>query len=325
MFQKHIRGSAKFLDRPVRIPFFAILIAALLLAVTAVHGQSPAAKLRTITVATSPKAAVWIDGVKYGVTNDSGELTIRTVLPGRKRIVVRLDGHKQAQLDLLPTRSGTVEIPVTPTTDEAELAFQEGERLSTVDRPKAIAAYEKAAKLRPKFAEAYIGAARMYADSAKFDKAHAAVAQARKASPGNAEASVVDGRAYKAAGDNEKAIVAYKRSIKEGRGFQPEAFAGLGLLYKEQAEQFAADGDREAEAKNYQLAAENLAASIKQLSGAPDAVVMYQFLGLIYEERKETAKAIAVYEEFIELYPDNPEAETFRSFIVQLKKPTILN
>ncbi len=59
---------------------------------------------------------------------------------------------------------------------------------------------------------------------------------------------------------------------------------------------------------------------MKQLSGAPDAVVLYQFLGLVYEQQKKYTQAIAVYREFLLLFPDHPESAAFESFIVQLKK-----
>ncbi|MBV9217213.1 MAG: hypothetical protein JO053_13675, partial [Acidobacteria bacterium] len=59
---------------------------------------------------------------------------------------------------------------------------------------------------------------------------------------------------------------------------------------------------------------------LKQLSGAPDAIVIYQLLGLVYERQKKVSQAIGLYEEFLRTFPDAPEADAVRSFIVQLKK-----
>ncbi|HLA96327.1 MAG TPA: hypothetical protein VK612_11450, partial [Pyrinomonadaceae bacterium] len=67
-------------------------------------------------------------------------------------------------------------------------------------------------------------------------------------------------------------------------------------------------------------AAKNLAIAVKQLAGAPDGIVIYQLLGLIYERQDRLKDAIIVYEEFLQVFPDSSESEAVRSFIVQLKK-----
>lgn len=275
---------------------------------------------RSIAIRTEPGATVWIDGVLYGSASDTGTLFVNSVLPGRKSIRVRADGFKQANKALLPTQNGSVSIPLTKTTDEAELAFQKAERLITVDRQKASAAYEQAIKLRPGYLDAYIGLVRVQVDGREFEKAARTIAAARRFKTAWAALSAVEGRMLKSVGEEEKAVAAFKRAIREGRGFQPEAYAGLGLLYKEKAENAGAAGESDQEKALYLEAAKNLAQAIVQLSGAPDAVIIYQILGLIYEDQKQPAKAIAVYEEFIRLFPDDPESETFQSFIIQLKK-----
>jgi len=94
----------------------------------------------------------------------------------------------------------------------------------------------------------------------------------------------------------------------------------LGLLYKEKAEGAGASGDFEAEDANFAEAAKNLKMSLRQLSGAPDTVVIYQLLGLIYEREKKYAEAIALYEEFLRIFPNSSEATAVRSFITQIKK-----
>ena len=276
--------------------------------------------LRSVTISTEPGAKVWIDGVLYGTASEAGSLTIATLSSGRKAIRVRADGFKEVQKALSPTQSGPVAVPLTRTTDEAELAFQEAERLSTLDRERAAAAYERAAKLRPGFADAYIGLARIYSETSEITKAEKAIAAARRAKAGLAEVSAIEGRIFKSVGEEPKAIASFKRAIREGGGFQPEAYAGLGLLYKEKAEANGSEGEYRLEAANYAEAAKYLSTAIKQLSGAPDSVVLYQFLGLVYEQQKQSDKAIDVYQEFLRLFPGHPESSAFRSFIVQLKK-----
>jgi tetratricopeptide (TPR) repeat protein len=258
--------------------------------------------------------------VRFGTTDNNGTLSINSLTPAIHSIDVRADGFKEKTQSLTALQKGTVKIDLIQTTDKAELAFQEAERLSTSDREKAADAYRSAIKLRPSYPEAYLGLARVLSDAGEIDAALKAIVAARRLRPGFAEASAVEGRIYKDEGDEAKAVSAFKRSITEGKGFQPEASAGLGLLYKEKAEVAGGSGDFETENQNYTEAAKYLKTAIKQLSGAPDALVIYQLLGLIYERQKKISEAIAVYEEFLRLFPDSDEATAVRSFIVQLKK-----
>jgi tetratricopeptide (TPR) repeat protein len=273
-------------------------------------------------VETEPDAAISIDNVSFGKTDTSGTLSISTVAPGAHILKVRADGFKEKMQPLTALQKGSVKITLVKTTDEAELAFQEAERLASSDREKAADAYRKAIKLRPNYPEAYIALARLLSDASDPDNALKAIASARKVRPGYAEATAVEGRIYKDRGDEAKAIATFKKAITEGKGFQPEAYAGLGLLYKEKAEAAGGSGDFEGENANYTESAKYLKTAIKQLSGAPDSIVIYQLLGLIYERQKKIDDAIAIYEEFLRIFPDSVEATAVRSFIVQLKKGT---
>lgn len=275
--------------------------------------------LRSVTVISEPDASVWVDGVLYGKTDSEGRLTIKTVSPGRKSIRVRADGFSEITKPLLPTFKGDLAVTLTKTANAAELAFQEGERQSSLDRAKAAEAYRKALAANPKYVAAHIGLIRSLADGRDHDGALAAIQNLKNVNSRNSEASAIEGRIYKDMGDEPKAIAAFKRAIIEGRGFQPEAYAGLGLLYKERAE---ALGDADETAVNAAIAeaAKNLLIAAKQLSGAPDAMIIYQLIGRIHEDQKKYKEAIAVYEEFLRIFPDSDEAEAVRSFIVQIKK-----
>ena len=280
------------------------------------YGQA----FRTVAISSEPNAKVWIDNVLYGTTGKSGTLEIKTLAPGAHTLRVAADGFKEKTQPITAVQRGEIKAPLIQTTDEAELAFQEGERQSTQDREKAAAAYRNAVKLRPTYAEAYLALARTLADAGDFAEAEKAANQAHRLRPGYAEATAVLGRIYKENGDEAKAIAAFKRAITEARGIQPEAYAGLGLLYKEMAEAAGNSGDYDAESAAYTEAAKDLRMSLKQLSGAPDAIVIYQLLGLIYERQKKPAEAIATYEEFLRIFPDASEATAVKSFITQLKK-----
>jgi len=279
--------------------------------------------MRSITIRSEPSATVWLNGVRYGLTDDKGMLVLRNAPAGRQTARVRANGFREVTKAILPAQKGTIDIPLVKTTDEGELAFQEAERLSLLDRAKAIEAYRNAIKLKPANVEAFVGMARMMSDSGDFEGANTAIRQALKLNPRHADAAVVDGRIQKLSGDETKAIAAFKKAITNGGGFQPEAYTGLGILYQERAEASAAESDAGNELKNYTESARNFAVAVKQLGTAPDAPVVIQLLGLVYEQQKKYKEAIALYENFLRLFPDSPEASAVASFIVQLKKQMV--
>jgi len=281
---------------------------------------SVSAQLRALTIQTEAGASVWINDVFYGKTDDSGKLKLRTFPTGTHKLRVRADGFRETTQNLLATQTGEIKVALVKTTDPAELAFQEAEKMSLIDREKAVALYQKAVKLRPRFPEAYLAMARVYEGMSDYDAAHRALRNARRVRPGYAEASAVEGRLYKLEGDEEKAVAAFKRAITEGKGVQPEAHTGLGLLYQDKAEAFAAEADFESEKQYYLLAAAELRKAVAQLAGSPDAVTIYQFLGSAYEKAQMYREAIKVYQEYIKNFPDTDDVLTFQSFIVQLEK-----
>jgi tetratricopeptide (TPR) repeat protein len=294
----------------------AVLFSGILFLLT----NSVSAQLRTLTVITEPNALVWIDDVNYGKTDESGKLQLRTFPAGTHKIRVRADGFKEITQNLLATQKGDLKITLAKTTDPAEIAFQQAEAMSSIDREKAVVLYQKAVKLRPRYAEAYLGLARVYEGMSEFEAALKAIQNARRARPAYAEASAVEGRIHKDEGNEAKAIASFKRSITEGKGVQPEAHTGLGLLYKEKAEGFGTSGEFESEKEYYLLAAAELRKAAAQLAGSPDAVTIYQFLGNCYERAKMYREAIKVYEEYIKNFPETDDVVTFQSFIVQLEK-----
>ncbi|MDW8303420.1 MAG: tetratricopeptide repeat protein [Acidobacteriota bacterium] len=278
-----------------------------------------AQSVRSITILTEPQAKVWVNQVYRGETDNTGRLTIN--LPRQTiRIRVRAYGFKELSKMVGPSQTGNVKFSLVRTTDKAELAFQQAEKMSSVDRERAVELYREAVSLKPNFAEAYVAMARVLSEMGETEEALEAIKKARRIKPVYPEASAVEGRIYKSEGSEEKAIAAFNRAIKEGRGFQPEAYAGLGLLYKERAESLSLEGKFDEEKLNYELAAKALRTSINQLSGAPDAEALYQVLGLIYEKQGKYPQAIKTYEEFLRVFPESSERSAVESFITQLKK-----
>jgi tetratricopeptide (TPR) repeat protein len=305
--------------KSIRLSIFLIAVS-VLLPIMAEGQVRRTAPLRSITVVTEPAATIWIDGVRYGTTDDTGRLAIASVLAGTRQLRVRAAGFAETTKSLPLATRGDVVVKLVKTTDAAELAFQSAESLVTVDREKAIGEYERATKLRPTYFGAYIGLARAHSERGDIEKAFKAVQSAKRLRPASAEATVVEARLLKDSGEEEKALAAFKRAITIGRGFQPEANTGLGLFYKDRAEVAGGTGDYEAEKSNYEEAAKYLAVAVKQLGSAPDAIVVYQILGLIYERQQRFKEAIALYEDFLRLFPNSSEAGAVESFIVQIKK-----
>lgn len=299
-------------------PTAALLFCFLWMAAAA--AQTAGTDPRPIVIVTEPGAAVWINGVRFGTAGEDGRLRIARPPAGRKTVRVRADGFRESSKPLAATPPAELSVQLVKSTDEAELLFQKAEQLAGIDRDKAIETYEAALKLRPKFIDARIGLARVLLDAGDHGNAEKALKDARLLGPVNPEISAIEGRFLKGVGESEKAIAAFKRALREGGGYQPEALTGLGLLFKDRAEAYGASGEFQKEAANYAEAAKYLSQALKQLSGAPDSVVLYQTLGLIYETQDKNEEAIALYQEFLRSFPGHPEAAAFESYIVQLRK-----
>lgn len=267
------------------------------------------AAARSVTVVTEPNAVVWIDDVRRGVTNESGQLEIAKVPPGRRALRVRARGFAERTLTLLPQQRGRVEVKLVRTTDEGELLFQQAEeareKASTEEaRKEAVELYRRALALRPRHAAARVGLARLLSDLGDHTAALEEIERARAARRAYAEASAAEGRIHRAAGDDEAALAAYARAVREGRGFQPEAHTGTGLILQEK-------GDYAAAAASYRKA-------IAQL--ADTEPVLYQLLGESLERAEDYMGAVAAYEKYLELAPEGRLAPAIRSVIDQLRK-----
>jgi Flp pilus assembly protein TadD len=271
--------------------------------------KTNAASSKTITVATEPNAVVWLDEVRRGATNEQGQLELKTVSPGRHTLRVRAAGFGERAIQLLPTQRGRVEVKLTHTTDEAELAFQQAEdareRATAESRKSAVDLYRRAISLRPRYPAAHVGLARTLSELGEFDAALAEVEEARKAGGQTyAEASAVEGRTLHSSGDDAGALESYARAIREARGFQPEAHTGTGVILQEK-------GD-------YTGAAAAFRKAIAQLSDTEP--VLYQLLGEALEKQEKYKEAVAAYEKYLELAPGGKLAPAINSIIDQLRK-----
>jgi tetratricopeptide (TPR) repeat protein len=264
---------------------------------------------RSVTVVTEPNAVVWLDELRRGVTNESGQLEIAKVAAGRRTLRVRARGFGERTLVLPPARRGRVAVKLARTTDEGELLFQQAEeareRAATEEaRREAAELYRRALALRPRHAAARLGLARVLSDLGDHTAALEQVEAARAVRRGYAEASAVEGRIHRAAGDDEAALRSYARAVREGRGFQPEAHTGTGIILQE-------NGDYAAAAASYRRA-------IAQL--ADTEPVVHQLLGESLERAEDYKGAVAAYEKYLALAPEGRLAPAIRSVIDQLRK-----
>jgi tetratricopeptide (TPR) repeat protein len=290
----------------------ALLIAALLFTSPASHTQQAKTTTRAtkpvLVITTEPNAIVWIDEIRRGTTDASGKLAITRLSAGSHKVRVRAAGFKEATTALLPGRK-VVAVKLVTTTDKAELTFQQAETARDEARDdaakeKAADLYRDAIKLRTAYPAAQVGLARLLMDLNQFEKAHAAIDAARRTRPSYAEASAVEGRIYREAAFTEEAIRSFRRAIREGNGFQPEAHVGLARALEEKGQ--------------FTEAVVEYRKAIEQLSDSEP--VIYQMLGAAYEKIEKPKEAVAAYEKYLELAPNGSFAAAIRSILDQLKR-----
>ena len=263
---------------------------------------------RTLTVVTEPGAAVWLDEIRRGTTDNLGKLLVNKVSAGAHTLRVRANRFKEATLPVSPAARGEIRVRLLRTTDEAELAFQQAEtaRETAKDadtRQKAVNLYRQALKIRLAFPAGHIGLARVLLDLNDTDGALMEIDAARRYRANYPEASAVEGRVYRETGQTDEAIGAFNRAIRESHGFQPEAHVGLGRVYEEKGQ--------------YELAAREFQIAVNQL--ADTEPIIYQLLGAAYEKTGENGEAIAAYENYLRLAPNGSLAPAVQSIIEQLK------
>lgn len=268
--------------------------------------SAAATSTRTLNVKTQPGAIVWLDEVRRGAADAEGHLILPNVSAGQHALRVRAKGFQERTLAVLPAQRGALEVRLVPTTDEAELLFQQAEETREKGGGAAQSAelYRRALKLRPRFPAARVGLARALMATDDHDGALEQIAEARRARPAYAEASAVEGRVLRGLGDPEAAIEAYRRAIREGRGFQPEAYTGLGIVFEDKGEHEEAVGA--------------FRKAVAQLSDTEP--VLYELLGRNYEKLEKWKEAAAAYEKYLALAPEGSHASAIRSIIEQLQR-----
>lgn len=262
----------------------------------------------SLVIHTEPNAIVWVDDIRRGVTDASGRLELKKMLPGRHVVRVRARGFKETSAPLPPGKR-TLAVRLVRTNDQAELLFQQAEEArekARDDQSRQAAAdlYHEVLRLRAAFPAAHVGLARVLLDLNKNQEALAAIAAARRYRPVYPEASAVEGRIHKEAAFTEEAILSFRRAIREARGFQPEAHVGLARVFEEQGK--------------FEEAVDAYKKALAQLSDSEP--VIYQLLGAAYEKQQQYKQALAAYEKYLALAPNGSLAPAIRSVIEQLRR-----
>ena len=268
--------------------------------------SSPAVSTRSLVIQTEPNAIVWIDEIRRGVTDASGKLELKKISAGRHTLRVRASGFKETSAPLLGKR---MTVKLVRTTDQAELLFQQAEEArekakDDESRQRAAELYRQTLKLRSAFPAAHVGLARVLLDQNQYQEALAEIDAARRTRPAYAEASAVEGRIQREAAFTKDAIQAFRRAIREARGFQPEAHVGLARVFEEKGQ--------------YPEAIAEYRKAIDQLSDSEP--VIYQLLGAAYEKQQKYKEAVAAYEKYLALAPSGSLAPAIRSIIDQLRR-----
>jgi len=258
----------------------------------------------SLTISTEPNAMVWVDEIRRGTTDASGKITIPKVSAGRHSVRVRATGFKESVTPLIPGRHA-LSVKLLPTTDQAELLFQQAEAArDKASLENAADLYRQAIKLRPAFPAAHVGLARVLLDLNQFKEAHAEIEAARRTRSAYAEASAVEGRIYREEAFADDAIRSFRRAIREGNGLQPEAYVGTARVLEDK-------GDYAGAIANFQKALAQLADS---------EPVIYQMAGAAYERVNKPKEAVAAYEKYLQLAPNGSYAAAIRSILDQLKR-----
>lgn len=271
--------------------------------------QAATAQGKSLTIHTEANAVVWLDEVRRGTTASDGRLKIEKVTAGRHTLRVRADGFSEKVQALLPIQRGEINVRLARTTDEAELLFQRAEAArekarDEAARREAVELYRQALAKRPRFPTAHVGLARLLLDLNDYDSAFDEIERARSFRPVYPEATAVEGRILRADADNDGAMTAFRRAIREARGFQPEAHTGLALVLEDLG-------------RNDEAVAEFRTALTQLADTEP---VVYQLLGALYEKMEKYREAVAAYEKYLELAPEGNLAPAVRSIIDQLRR-----
>ena len=254
-----------------------------------------------------PGSVIFINGIRHGVTDDTGVAEIKRVWAGSFTARVRSVGFTDwtGRVVVAANTVGTLRVTPQPTRDEALIQYQKGEALRDRGRnTDAVKEFQQAVALRANFPEARLAMARSLIAVQDFQKAEAQIELARKnfARP-YADAFTVLGYLRRQQGLLEEAVAAYQNAIRIAAGNAFEAHIGLGIVLNEL-------GETDGAVKEYRIGI------LQDMETEP---VLYFQLGEILEKAERKKEAIEAYSKYLKLDPEGELAGAAESIIQQLK------
>jgi tetratricopeptide (TPR) repeat protein len=263
----------------------------------------------SLNVKTLPGAIIWVDSLRYGLTPESGELTIKNLSPGTHLVRARLKGKREITqaVKLAADSEHSIQLSLSAPANKAELSFQTAEELR--ERGKhadAIKEYRNAIKLSPRgYPAARLGLARSLMSSEKYDEAVSEARRAMREKPGRyPEAHIVIANTKRTQGFYDDAIASYRTALAQARDFSPEAHTGVAITYQDR-----------------NLSEEAIKHFRKAISQANETEpIIYFLLGSALEREYRNKEAVEAYEKFLQLNPNHTQASAVRSVIKQLRR-----
>jgi tetratricopeptide (TPR) repeat protein len=275
------------------------------------------------------KILVTLPGVasyKQEKTSDkAGKFTL-LILDATKEYKVRIEkeGFQPFEEALKPTIQETLRISYTlapvpeavPAADpaaakelegknEAVLAYNAGVgKLKADDKVGATASFEEALKLNPDLIEAYAVLADLYVEQKKYPQAIAAAERVLQTKPADAGALTALYDAAQATGDKAKADVALNGMLAGAPGRE----TAIRLLNKGVTD------------FNENRMPEAISAFERAEKADPTLAKAHYMLGLAYVNTDNKPKAVEHFAKFLEMAPNDENADTAKAMLEELKK-----
>lgn len=293
-------------------------LALALLAFASIQARAQTASRRTLKPPPStgalkvstgqPGSVVFINNIRHGSTNDSGQLDLPHVKTGAFPVRVRTVGFSDwtGRVVVVGGASRALKVVQQPTTDQATLHYQKGDALR--DRGKlsdSVKEYQQALAIKTPFPEARIGLARSLITLQEFDEAEKQLFAAKKESRAHwAESQTVLANLRRNQGLIDESIEEYRKALRMARNVSPEAHIGLAIALEE-------SGETEEALKEYRVGI------AQDMDTEP---ILYYLLGSLLEKAERNKEAIEAYGNYLRLDPQGQYASAVESIIERLKE-----
>ena len=276
------------------------------------HAQAQSTEPISLQVKAESGTIIWVDNLRYGSTNESGEITIHNLKAGTHSLRARLPGKRELTQPVIvkANAANQVQLNFKTAATPAELSFQTAEGLREKGKHKdAVVEYRKALSLsKIPLPRARIGLARSLAATSAYEEA---VTEARRAAREAAAAPIIAAEAltviantFRSQGLYDEAFTNYEKALKLAHNFSPEAHTGIALNFME-------ENDASSAIKHLSLGA--------QQSNDTEPIIYY-LLGNQLDRSGQIQAAITTYEKFLVLEPNGKNSNTARSLLKQLKR-----